>query len=409
MKNRLILATAELETRRRELGALLDIPAETRAEDFDGKVEAVKARITAASQEVSNAALAEPEIPEHRQDNAEGREIRSMLESANIGAIYAATLAGKAAPDGVEAELQKHYGIGPNSIPLEMLEQRAYTPAPTNTERSQAAIIQPVFHDGDAAYLSVSMPTIPAGDAVFPVLTSRPTVGGPHTDDTSVAETTGAFDAEMLSPARLQASFFYRRTDAARFPGMGEALRQALNSGLSEALDKETVDQIVSDVTRTDASAADSFASYRKRLVYDQIEGRFASMESDMRMLVGTATLADMSELYRGNNADDSAVDSLRRISRRPPGVSAHRRCCQQQAGCDCPQGIADGCGCPAVARRQSDSRRNHKGQHWRDHHHRDPAGPVQGNPDGRLRPCRSATRLTGGRYGNGRLRPDSG
>ena len=34
-----------------------------------------------------------------------------------------------------------------------------------------------------------------------------------------------------------------------------------------------------------------------------------------MRLLVGSATLAHMSGLYRGNSADDSAVDSVRRIS----------------------------------------------------------------------------------------------
>ena len=71
----------------------------------------------------------------------------------------------------------------------------------------------------------------------------------------------------------------------------------------------------MTDVTRTDATAADTFASYRKRFVYDLIEGRHASMEADLRLLVGKDTLGDMATLYRGNNADDSAVDSLRRIS----------------------------------------------------------------------------------------------
>ena len=96
---------------------------------------------------------------------------------------------------------------------------------------------------------------------------------------------------------------------------MGEALRQALNAGLSEALDKETIDQIVADVARTDAAAADTFATYRERMVYGNIDGRFATMESDVKLLVGSSTLKDMAGLYRGNSADDSAVDSIRRIS----------------------------------------------------------------------------------------------
>ena len=224
-------------------------------------------------------------------DDAEQRELDRLVRGGNMGRIVQSVIEQRAL-DGVEDELQKHFKLGANQIPLAMLESRALTPAPTRTasvgtETDQRPVVQPVFADGDAAFLSVEQPRVPAGDAVWPVLKTRPTVGGPHTDSASVAETTGAFDADILTPNRLQASFFYRRTDGARFPGMADALRMALNSGLSEALDKELIDQIVTDVSRTDASAVDSFASYRKRFVYDNIDGRFSTVESDIRMLVG--------------------------------------------------------------------------------------------------------------------------
>ena len=98
-----------------------------------------------------------------------------------------------------------------------------------------------LFADGDAAFLGVDQVTVPNGDAVFPVLTNRPTVGGPHSDSTEVEETTGAFTAELVKPARLQAAFTYRRVDVARFSAMGESLRQALNEALSESLDVQIV------------------------------------------------------------------------------------------------------------------------------------------------------------------------
>ena len=173
----------------------------------------------------------------------------------------------------------------------------------------------PVFARGDAAYLGVEMPSVPSGDAVFPVLGTRPTVGGPHADSTSVDATNATFTAEALVPNRLQASFFYRRTDAARFRGMSGSLRDALSEGLSEALDKEVIDQIVSDVARTAAAAVDTDATYRNRLVYSQIDGRFAQQESDLRMLVGSDTLADMAALFRGNNTEQSSVEVMRRLS----------------------------------------------------------------------------------------------
>lgn len=298
--------------RRRELGKLLD--SEERSENFQDLLQAAKKAVEDAQAEVLAAGMTEPEVEEHRSLTSEGAELRGMISDANVGEIFAAAFE-KRHTSGVEAELQAHYGLAPHSVPLALLETRAITPAPTNTGASQAAIVQPIFHEGDAAYLSVATPTVGAGDAVYPVLTTRPTVHGPFTALETAANTTGAFTADMLVPSRLQSAFFYRRSDAARFAGMGEALRLALSSGLSEALDKEIIDRIVTDVTRTDASAADTFASYRSRFVYDVIEGRFASTEGDLRMLVGTDTLADMAVLYRGNNADDSVLDSLRRIT----------------------------------------------------------------------------------------------
>ena len=84
---------------------------------------------------------------------------------------------------------------------------------------------------------------------------------------------------------------------------------------------------------RTAATAADTFASYRKRFVYNLIDGRYASMESDVRLLVGSKTLADASEAYRTATAgDDSVLDSLKRItggvkvSPHIPAVSASKQ-----------------------------------------------------------------------------------
>ena len=53
----------------------------------------------------------------------------------------------------------------------------------------------------------------------------------------------------------------------------------------------------------------------KSRQLYGNVDGRHAMSEADIRMLVGTATLAFWSTLYRGNSADDSAVDSMRRVS----------------------------------------------------------------------------------------------
>ena len=246
-------------------------------------------------------------------------EMAHVAAQASVGEFFQ-NLYEKRPHEGALAELQAHYAMDRNEIPLDLLRgggefRAAATQAPPNTGRTELPVVQPVFAMGDAAFLMIDMPTVESGDAVFPVLTTRPTIGGPHTDSTAVAETDGTFAAESLSPSRIQAAFSYRSTDATRFPQMDMALRSALTMGLSEALDAEVVGQIVTDVARTDAPAPDTFATYRKRLIYDRIDGRFVMGEGDIRLLVGSDTIADMSELYRANNADDSTVDSLRRIS----------------------------------------------------------------------------------------------
>ena len=123
----------------------------------------------------------------------------------------------------------------------------------------------------------------------------------------------------MLTPSRIQASFFYSREDRARFAGMDESLRENLSMALSDGLDDEILNGTNGLLTATNlannnVTVATTFALYRSQLCYGRIDGRYSSVEADIRALVGSATLAHMSGAYRGNNADDSALDSLRRI-----------------------------------------------------------------------------------------------
>ena len=247
-------------------------------------------------------------------EDAESRELRSLIDGSNAGEVFAAAV-DHGAPDGRTAELQQHFKLAQNAVPLVLLEQRAVASVPADIESTAAPAVMPVFATGDAAFLGVRMASVGVGDATFPVLTTRPNVGGPHTGDTSVAVTDGSFSAASLSPGRLQASFEYRRSDASRFGDLDQSLRSALSEGLSEALDKEVIDQIVSDVARTDATAENTFATYRSKLVYERLDGRYAKMESAVRILMGSATAVHASGKYRSNNADDAAIDSLRRIS----------------------------------------------------------------------------------------------
>ena len=317
---RLTLRASEIRQRLNEITGL-------EGEAFTEEIRQESDRLTVEFREVETKLRAAtvagdgdpPEDPSAGSGDPETRKRAALVQRCGVGEIFAAAFEHRST-EGAEAELQSELGLNPNQVPLELLRRApeirtTVTTAPANVGASEQPVVMPVFARGDAAYLGVEMPSVPSGDAVFPVLGTRPTVGGPHADSTSVDATNATFTAEALVPNRLQASFFYRRTDAARFRGMSGSLRDALSEGLSEALDKEVIDQIVTDVTRTDASAVDTDATYRNRLLYSQIDGRFAQQESDLRMLVGSDTLADMAALFRGNNTEQSSVEVMRRLS----------------------------------------------------------------------------------------------
>ena len=254
--------------------------------------------------------------------DTEERERQALVERASLGAIFSAAVEHRSL-DGAESELQAALDLASNQVPVDLLrapvEHRAITPAPTHVGTSEQPILMPIFADGDAGFLGVDQVTVPAGDVAFPVLTNRPTVGGPHADSTEVTETTGAFSAELVKPERLQCAFTYRRVDVARFPVMGESLRQALNEALSESLDMQVVsgDNGLLGGTNLDAhaqAAVDTFATYVSKFGFARVDGRYASSVSAVKVLMGSAGYAHAGSVYRGDQSQESAIDRLMMI-----------------------------------------------------------------------------------------------
>ena len=254
--------------------------------------------------------------------DAETRERLQLVSRASLGAIFARAVEHRST-EGAESELQAALALAPNQVPIDLLrapvEERAITPAPTHVGASEQAVLMPIFADGDAAFLNVDQVAVPNGDAVFPVLTNRPTVGGPHADSTEVAETTGAFSAELVKPERLQCAFTYRRVDVARFSAMGEALRQALNEALSESLDVQIVsgDNGLLGGTNLPAHAqatVDTYATYVSKFGFARVDGRYASSAKAVKVLMGSGGYTHAGSVYRGDQSQESAIDRLMTI-----------------------------------------------------------------------------------------------
>lgn len=320
-KGKLTIEMSGKRQRLNELLALDELTAEQRAE-----MGTLSTRLQELEVEL-RAAIIEEETREVRiQGTPEARELRELVARCNLGAIFQAALEHRAV-DGPEREIQEHYNLQGNQFPVALLETRAVTPAPSNVGQNQAPIIPGVFPMSCAAFLGVDMPRVGVGEAVYPVLTTSATAHTPA-ENAPAAETTGAFTAEVLSPSRIQASFFYSREDRARFAGMDMALRMNLSDALADKLDQQIINGTNGLLNGTNldnhnVNTETDFAGYRDTFAYGRVDGKYAGSVSDLRIVMGQGTYAHAATAYRSNNADDSALNILMSVTSGVK-VSAH-------------------------------------------------------------------------------------
>ena len=335
--DKLVKAQLEVSERRTALAGLLD----SETPDLDA-IETGKNAVMDAEKRCQAVMVADGgNKPVETAGNPESRERRELEQRANIGEMFDSVISHRI-PTGAMAELQQHLGLESNQIPVALItgrsaaEERAVTPAPGNVGQDQRIIIPYVFPRSAAAFLGVDMPTVGVGDQVFPVLTAELSVGTPA-ENAAQAETTGAFSADVLNPGRIQASFFYSREDRARFAGMDGALRENLSMGLADGLDKAILSGTAGLFSGTNLpnnaqTTNDTFDSYLNNLVWNQVDGRYASMTSELAMVVGAATYKDLGATYRNASVDRSALDRIMeltggvRVSAHVPAPSSNRQ-----------------------------------------------------------------------------------
>ena len=140
-KQKLLIEQSE---KRQKINELLD--KEDRSADENTELESLTARMQAIEPELRAAIVAEGAAETRDRldfgNDTAGRELRALVADASAGAIFSATLEHRAT-DGRTAELQQHFGLAPNQVPLAMLrspvEARAVTPAPGDVGTNQSA------------------------------------------------------------------------------------------------------------------------------------------------------------------------------------------------------------------------------------------------------------------------------
>ena len=326
------LRAGEIRIRLSELGAETELTDEYRAE-----LAGLRKEYADTERRMAALRISEPARTPIETRSTEGTEYRAILARANVGNVYDALLNHRAVV-GPEAELQQALGLAGNQIPLDMLrgagrgdggnggmEYRAVTPGAANVAQVEQPVIPYVFPQSAAAFLGVDMPTVGVGEVVYPVLTATLSVEA-LAENAEGTETTGAFSSDVLTPKRLQSSFFYSREDRARMSMLDSSLRQNLSDGLADGLDKEIIHNTLLDGTNlpnNNQTTNDTFESYLNNLCWNWVDGRYASMTSDLAMVVGAATFKDLGQTYRNTSVDRSALDRLMELTS-GVRVSAH-------------------------------------------------------------------------------------
>ena len=329
------IRAGEIRGRLAELGAMPDMTDETR-----GELDRLRNEYTDNDRKRAALVIAGDVPSKPHEEGSEGRALRELLKRSSVGDVFEAAISSRMVT-GATAELQGHYHLDGNQVPIALLrraegddlETRATgpTPAPANVGQNQAEIIPAVFPMSCAAYLGIDMPVVGVGEATFPVLTTSAVAGVP-VENNAQDETAGAFMAEVLSPARIQAAFFYSREDRARFAGMSEALRQNLSDALQDKLDQQVLAGTNGLFTATNldnhaASAVTTFANYKADLAYARVDGRYANGVEELRIVMGSASYAHAATVYRAQGNASDAVDAALDVLMAKTGgvkVSAH-------------------------------------------------------------------------------------
>ena len=169
----------------------------------------------------------------------EATEFRALRSRVRMGEYMRAAVEMRSA-GGAEAELNQHLGLGGTDFPLSLLappevEHRATTDTDTTTMPQRW--LDRLFADTAAMRLGVTMESVAAGVASHPVTTAGAAAAQRGRAEAAVdaAWTIGVTD---MKPTRNAVRAVFTIEDAARLPGLEDALVRDLRMALTEGVDR---------------------------------------------------------------------------------------------------------------------------------------------------------------------------
>lgn len=174
-----------------------------------------------------------------KNDDGEGRELRSLLRRVRLAEYIDAARQGREVRE-AEAEFNQATGMTkPNGFPLRLLAPETRATTDTDAKASQKSWLQRVFAESASSHLGVTHESVSPGAATFPVVTSPSSVTSAQRGRTEAAAdaawTTGV---TRLEPTRNAIRQIFSVEDDMRLPGLEAALRRDMSMALREKIDR---------------------------------------------------------------------------------------------------------------------------------------------------------------------------
>ena len=206
---------------------------ETGTPDLERQLRAAQVAVDdeEAEQRAAGARSRQPEDGEDR----ERAELRSKVRLSG----YVAAAIEQRSADGAEFEYNQAVGIAGNRFPLELLAPpvELRTSTDTDTQTTPRRWLDRLFAGTAAERVGVTMESVPAGVASFPITTAG--AGAAQRGRTeAAADAAWTVGVSELKPTRNAVRLVFSIEDAARIPGLESALTRDLRMALVEGVDR---------------------------------------------------------------------------------------------------------------------------------------------------------------------------
>ena len=227
-----------------ELAVLDELTAETRAEldELERGTADVERQLRAATVAVETEEAEQRTtgpINDGGEGDSETRELAELRSKVKLSGYVSAAIEQRSA-DGAELEYNQARSISGNRFPLELLappfEQRATTDADTVT--TPRRWLDRLFAGTAAEHVGVTMESVPAGSASFPVTTAGASAAQRQKSTDAAADAAWTIGVTEMKPKRNAVRLLFSIEDAARIPGLESALNRDLRMALKEGVDR---------------------------------------------------------------------------------------------------------------------------------------------------------------------------